>query len=236
MAEPLGGAVLQPDSRGPGEAADLHAQACLVEKRLQLGGGDRGPGLAERQRIGTGRPGREQPPGRPLAKTEREQQSSPPGHDVGRAAGEIGVELGVGEDHLDGVCAAGPPDAGLGPHRAGRSVAAGDETEEGLLGLGPRPQHRPHAPGCFAHLGQLGAALDLDPTVGQGRREHRLDVHLPDQRQVREGGIRQRKIGEPDANHPARPGAGRPRARCRPGPAAPASPRAGAAPPACGHA
>ena len=34
--------------------------------------------------------------------------------------------------------------------RAGRSVAAGDETEDGLLGLGPRPQHRPHAPGSFA--------------------------------------------------------------------------------------
>ena len=185
------------------QAADLHVQACLVEKRLQLGGGDRGPGLAERQRIGTGRPGRQQPPGRSLAETEREQQSSPPGDDLGRAAGEIGIELGVGEDHLDGVRAAGPPDAGLGPHRAGRSVAAGHETEDGLLDLGPRPQNRPRALGLFAHLEQLGAAFHLDPTVGQGRREHRLGVHLADQSQVREGGVRQRQIGEPDAHHPA---------------------------------
>jgi hypothetical protein len=203
MSEPLGDTVLQPDSCGPGQVADPHAQACLVEKRLQLGGGNRGPGLAERQRIGTGRPGRQQPPGRPLAKPEREQQSSRPGHDLGRAAGEIGIELSVGQDHLDGVRAAGPPDAGLGPHRAGRSVAAGHETEDGLPGLGPRPQNRPHPPGSFTHLEQLGAALHLHPTVGQGGREHRLDVHLPDQRQVRESGIRQRKIGEPDAHHPA---------------------------------
>jgi hypothetical protein len=58
-------------------------------------------------------------------------------------------------------------------------------------------------PRALRDLQQLGAALHLDPAVGQGRRESRLDVHLPDQGQVREGGGRQRKVGEPDPNHPA---------------------------------
>ena len=53
-------------------------------------------------------------------------------------------------------------------------------------------------PGSVAHPGQLGAALHLDSAVGQRLRQHPLHVHLPDQRQVREGGVRQREIAERD--------------------------------------
>jgi hypothetical protein len=42
--------------------------------------------------------------------------------------------------------------------------------------LGPRPQNRPRAPGSVAYLEQLGAALDLNPTVGQGRRRVGQDL------------------------------------------------------------
>ena len=137
VAEPVGDAVLHPDPRGPGKAGDLRAKARLVHQRLQLCGGDRGTELPGRQLIGAGRPGREQSPGRSLAKAEHEQQPSPPGYDVGGATGEITRELGVGEDDLNGVWAPGPADAGLGPHGAGRAVAAGDEIEEDLSRLGP---------------------------------------------------------------------------------------------------
>jgi len=60
------------------------------------------------------------------------------------------------------------------------------------------------------HLGQLGAAFHLDPAAGQRLRQHPLHVHLPDQRQVREGGIPQCEIAEPDADHTgAKPQVGR---------------------------
>ena len=39
------------------------------------------------------------------------------------------------------------------------------------------------------------------PRSASASRQHPLHVHLPDQRQVREGGVRQREIAEPDADH-----------------------------------
>jgi len=133
VAEPFGDAVLQSDPRGPGKAGDLRAQVRLVDERLQFGGVDCGAWLPGWQLIGAGGPGREQAPGRPLAEREREQQSLPPGHDMGGAAGEISIEFGIGQHDLHRVSPPGPSDASLGPHGAGRSVAAGDETEQGLL-------------------------------------------------------------------------------------------------------
>jgi hypothetical protein len=105
-AQPFGNAVLQPDPCGPRKAGDLHAQPCFVQERLKLSGGDRGADLPERQLIGAGRPGREQPPGRLLAEAKGEQQSSPPGHNMGGATGEITIELRVSEHDFHGLWAA----------------------------------------------------------------------------------------------------------------------------------
>ena len=135
-AEPVGHPVLHPDPRGPRQVGDPRGQARLVHQRLQLGGGNRGTGLPERLLVRAGGPGRQQPPGRPLAEAEHEQQSPPPGHHLGGVIGEITLEFGVGQQDLHRVRAPGPPDAGLGPHDTGRAVAARDETELGLLGPG----------------------------------------------------------------------------------------------------
>src|SRR5689334_16252579 len=136
MAEPVGYAVLQPDPRGPGKPGELCAKAGLIHQRLQLSGGNRGPELSGWQRISTCWPGREQPPGRLLAETEREQQPPPPGYDAGGVIGEITIQLGVGQDDLNGVLVSRPADAGLGAHRTGGAIAAGHETDEDLLGPG----------------------------------------------------------------------------------------------------
>jgi hypothetical protein len=161
-------------------------------------GGPNDPGSS---RPGVAGPGREEAPGRPLAEAEGEQQPAAAGRHLGRVAGQVTVELGVGQHDLHRVHAAGPVQAGLGPHRAGRAVAADGEAEPGLLGSGRRAQHRPDTSGPLAHRRQLGTTLHLDPAVGQRIGQHPLDVHLPDQRQVREGGVRQREIAEPDADH-----------------------------------
>ncbi len=139
-AEPVGNAVLQPDPRGPGKLGDLRVRACLIQQRLQLSSRNRRAGVAEREPVIAGGPGGEQPPGRLLAQAEHKHQPAPPGHDVGTIIGEFDVS----EQDLHGVGSAGPADASLGPHGAGRSVAAGDEAEECLGRLAMRPQDRPH--------------------------------------------------------------------------------------------
>jgi len=63
LAEPFGNAVLQPDPRRPRKAGDLRAQVRMIHQRLQFRGGDRRARLPERQLIGTGSAGRDQPPG-----------------------------------------------------------------------------------------------------------------------------------------------------------------------------
>jgi hypothetical protein len=44
----------------------------------------------------------------------------------------------------------------------------------------------PDTAGFVTHRGQLGAAFHLDAALGQRLRQYPVDVHLPDQRQVRE--------------------------------------------------
>jgi len=208
--EPVGHPVLHRDPRGPGQAGDLRGEARLVHQRLQLAGRDRGAELPgrhgaysrARSRARSG-PGREQPPGRLLAEAEHEQQAVPPGHDPGGISAEAACQLDVGQHDLHRVHPPGPADAGLGPDHAARAVAPGQETAPGPLGPGRRPQDGPHAVRVLAHLGQLGAPLDLHPAVGEGLRQHLLHVHLPGQRQVRERGVRQRQAGQGD---PADPG------------------------------
>ena len=186
------------------QVGDLRAEPGLVQQRLQLAGRNRGTELPGRRPVYARGPSGEQPPGRLLAEPEREQQAVPPGHDTGGVRGEVPVQFGVGQHDLHRVHAPGPADAGLGADDAGRAVAAGQETAPGLLGPGRRPQDGSHAAGAIAHPDQLGAALDLNPALGEGRGQHLLHVHLPDQRQVREGGVRQRQAGQGD---PADPGA-----------------------------
>lgn len=72
--------------------------------------------------------------------------------------------------------------------------------------------------------------LHRDPATGQRPGQHGLDVALPEQRQVREGGAGRRKIGQPDRDGPA---AGAATGAVPAWPAARGSIRAGAAPPAC---
>jgi hypothetical protein len=199
--EPAGHPALHHDPRGPLQVGDPRVQAGLVDQGLQVDGRNRRaerPWFQPPRRRGAGR---EQPPGRPLTEAEGEQQPASPGHDAGGVAGQITVELGVGQHHLHRVNAAGPAQLGLGPHRADRAVAAGGETEPGLLRSGWCAQGGPDTAGFVAHRGQLGAALHLDPAASQRSGQHPLHVHLPDQRQVREGGVRQREAAELDVDH-----------------------------------
>ena len=199
--EPAGQPALHHDPRRPPQVGDPRVQAGLVDQGLQVDGGNRGaerPWFQPPRRRGAGR---EETPGRLLAEAEGEQQTAPAGHDLSGFARQVTVELGVGQHDLHRVHAAGPAQAGLGPHRADRAVAADGEAEPGLLRSGRRTQDRPDTAGFVAHRGQLSAAFHLDPALGQRLRQHPLHVHLPDQRQVREGGVRQREIAELDADH-----------------------------------
>ena len=65
-----------------------------------------------------------------------------------------------------------------------------------------RPQGRPYVRAVIADSHQFDAAFYLDATTGKGFGEHLLDVHLPDERHVREGGIRQLQVAEADSSHP----------------------------------
>ena len=177
LAEPFGHPVLHPDPHGPRQLTEVRVQARPVHQLLQFAGRDRRSRLPERQPLGAGRPGREQPPGCPLAEREGEEQALPPGHHVSRAAGQ--VEFGVREDDLRGVGASRPADAGLRPDRAGWPVAADRETEAALVRDGTRPPDGPHAGAVIPDLHQFGAALHLHSALGEGLREHVLHVHLP---------------------------------------------------------
>jgi hypothetical protein len=68
-----------------------------------------------------------------------------------------------------------PPRAGcadLGPDFAGRAVAPGDETEQGLSVVTGDRRMACTPVGAIAHRRQLGAALNLDPAVGPGLSQH----------------------------------------------------------------
>ena len=200
-AEPAGHPALHRDPGGPPQVGDPRVQARIVDQGLQAGGGNRRaerPGFQPPRRRGASR---EKPPRRPLAEAEGEQQPASAGHDLGGIAGQVTVELGVGQHDLRRIHATGPVQPGLGPDGAGRAVAADGEAEPGLFGSGRRAQHRPDTARLLAHRSQLGATLHPHPAVGQRLCQHPLDVHLPDQGQVREGGVWQRQAAEADADH-----------------------------------
>ena len=177
--EPAGHPALHRDPRRPPQVGDPRVQARGVDQLLQVNGRNRRaerPGFQPARRRGAGP---EQPPGRPLAEAEGEQQSAPAGHDLGGVAGQITVELGVGQHDLHRVDAASPAQAGLGPDDAGRAVAADGEAEPGLLRPGRRAQDRAGTPGLVAYRGHLRAALHFDPAGRQRLGQHPLHVHLP---------------------------------------------------------
>ena len=118
--------------------------------------------------------------------------------------GEITLQFGVGQQDLHRVRTPRPPGIPRpGPARywPGRRSPRRNRTRPPRARAGGR-EGGPRRGGRRPHAGQLGAALDLDPAISTACASTRWSVHLPDQRQVREGRVRQREIGERDPDDP----------------------------------
>ena len=141
---------------------------------------------------------------------------------MGTITGKVTGELDVSEHRIDGVGPPGPSDTSLWPHGAGRPIAADDEVEQGLGEAATRPKDHRRALGSSCTPASSVWRSTSIPPVGESLREHSLNIHLPDQRQVREGRLGEREVGQPDPGQPGVPGAGPRWARCPPWLAAPA--------------
>jgi len=122
---------------------------------------------------------------------------------MGTITGKVTGELDVSEHRIDGVGPPGPSDTSLWPHGAGRPIAADDEVEQGLGEAATRPKDRRRALGSSCTPASSVWRSTSIPPVGESLREHSLNIHLPDQRQVRERRVGQREIGQLDPDNPA---------------------------------
>lgn len=133
----------------------------------------------------------------PSAKNKQQATSSDkPVRDV---RGKLAVELHVREDDLFGIGRTPPLDVRHLPHHARLTIAAGEEIAAYRLRPGRALNDRANARIVLVNREQLGTALHFDAALRDGLGEHRFDVRLSHERQVRKRCITQRKLPESNA-------------------------------------
>ena len=199
--EPAGHPALHRDPRGPPQVGDPRVQAGGVDQGLQVDGGNRGaerPGFQPPRRRGAGR---EEPPGRPLAEAEGEQQPAPARPRPGRRrradhrrARRRPARPPPGTRGRSSPGRPGPATVLAGPSQPTAKPNRASSDPAGVRRSARTP------PGSSRTAASSVPRSTSTPRLGQRLGQHPLHVHLPDQRQVREGGVRQREVAERDAD------------------------------------